>query len=824
STYAMNSAGTWTPPAGTTEAADVASLPVPDTLGISLEMNYEARAAAGATGPRSAIIINPPTPDTGATHMLALRPPSSIDHYRVQNNATGVNCQAESITITAHDSSHTAVTLTNTTTITVTAAFVSGSGGPGNRGDWTLLTGAGILSNGTADDGVATYTFAASGESSIVLALKDTWAQTVNIAVTDSTITDTSGTANADASYNQNLVFNPSGFRISNGAGAAATIPTQIAGTPSATLYLQAIRTDTNTGACISAFASGTTVSVDAGFTCNNPTSCAGRQVTLTSTAASSNSAATAPNNNGASPLAYTALNFLFSTANAEAPFTLSYPDVGQLTLNFRHTIPLGTGSPSSNTMLGSSNAFVVKPAGFTITSIQRTADSFANPGASNGTGPIFIKAGDDFTATITAVTSSGAATPNFGKETGPEGVKLTPALATGLGLTTNPAIGNDTVAGSAFTNGVATVTNLSWGEVGIINITPSVGDADYLGVGDVGGTTTGNVGRFIPYDFGISLNTPAFAPGCSTGTAFTYIGQSFGYTTVPVVTVTARNKAGSATRNYTGSWWKITNTSLTGRSYTAATGTLDTTGLPLSTTDPAIADLGGVSSGQGTLTFSAGTGLLFTRAAPVTPFNADISLAINVIDSDGVAYASNPARFGTATAGNGIAFTGAGKTMRWGRLKLSNVLGSEFADLLLPAEVQYYNGTSFVTNADDGCTALPKSAVMFTNFQRNLAACETYLASPPASITFSGGKGALLLKKPGSGNNGSVDLKPRLSATDTGIACVNAASSAATNASMSYLQFNWGGGATYDKNPTGRAVFGAPLVPREFIFFRENY
>lgn len=85
---------------------------------------------------------------------------------------------------------------------------------------------------------------------------------------------------------------------------------------------------------------------------------------------------------------------------------------------------------------------------------------------------------------------------------------------------------------------------------------------------------------------------------------------------------------------------------------------------------------------------------------------------ALNVIDSDGVAYASNPVRFGAATAGNGIAFsgTGGGKALRWGRLKLSNALGSEFVDLALPIEAQYYNGVSFVTNADDGCTSLANS------------------------------------------------------------------------------------------------------------------
>ena len=61
----------------------------------------------------------------------------------------------------------------------------------------------------------------------------------------------------------------------------------------------------------------------------------------------------------------------------------------------------------------------------------------------------------------------------------------------------------------------------------------------------------------------------------------------------------------------------------------------------------------------------NGGSGLKFTRSAPVAAFNADISLAINVIDSDGIAYATNPARSGAATSGSGIAFSSSGKAQR---------------------------------------------------------------------------------------------------------------------------------------------------------------
>ena len=74
SSHSANSSAAWMPPAGMTERVDVASLAVPDDLGLALEMNLELFAGAGPTGARSASWTSPPAADTGITHMLALRP------------------------------------------------------------------------------------------------------------------------------------------------------------------------------------------------------------------------------------------------------------------------------------------------------------------------------------------------------------------------------------------------------------------------------------------------------------------------------------------------------------------------------------------------------------------------------------------------------------------------------------------------------------------------------------------------------------------------------------------------------------------------------
>lgn len=70
----FTSSATWTPPAGMTEAFDVASETVPAAAGISIEGNYVIQAAADATGAKTATAGN--DADVGNAHILALKPAS----------------------------------------------------------------------------------------------------------------------------------------------------------------------------------------------------------------------------------------------------------------------------------------------------------------------------------------------------------------------------------------------------------------------------------------------------------------------------------------------------------------------------------------------------------------------------------------------------------------------------------------------------------------------------------------------------------------------------------------------------------------------------
>src|SRR5690606_4037033 len=114
-----------------------------------------------------------------------------------------------------------------------------------------------------------------------------------------------------------------------------------------------------------------------------------------------------------------------------------------------------------------------------------------------------------------------------FGQETSPETVDLDLTLVAPAGGNEPPLVGSFGV----FTAGEAE-GDFNWPEVGIITLEPRLDGGDYLGAGDVVGNTSSNIGRFIPFDFDVSQNTPEFGSACGT---FTYIGQRFTYNTAPV-------------------------------------------------------------------------------------------------------------------------------------------------------------------------------------------------------------------------------------------------------------------------------------------------
>lgn len=711
---------------------------------------------------------------------ITVVPANIVDHFTIIHDGYGINCLTEPVRVTAVNATGTAVTGYGGTIILNTQS---------GKGTWSLATGSGSFSDPTPNDGLASYTFspglAPADAGTVLFNLNYPEGTTpINIRVTEGAISD-------DNSEGL-LYFTPSAFTVTSlplGNPPPGMIPAfsnQTAGTPF-TAYLSAYGQTPTDPVCgvIEAYTGVKNLRFWTHY--SNPA-----YGGLTALIQPTITAAGTINADKFENQTATVLPVTFTSGQAQV--TVKYKDVGLIGLNLKDTSTPADPVSLPSGIRGGSNLFVVKPAGFTLTNIIRTIDSFANPAAIDQNGGVFIMAGNPFTATVTALDSEGDATPSYGQETPAESVNPVSTLIAPAGGN-NPAVTVST--GFSFSNGVATATDLSWSEVGIMRLTPAVADGNYLGAGAVTGSITGNIGRFTPHNFNVIANTPQFDTACGS---FTYLGQPFRYSTLPasspILTVTARNTAGTTTQNYSGVWWKMTNVSLTGKSYTAAIGTLDTGLLPA--IDPVITSGG---SGSGTLTFGSGGGIAFNRAGPVPNFDAEIRLQINVIDSDGVAYASNPAAFGVASSGNGIAFSGS-KNIRWGRLTLQNAYGSELLPLSLPLRAEYYNSSNFVTNSDDNCTLYDGATATLANYRFNLQAGETSASGVGTLLAGTENPAnPLLLSAPGVGNDGSVDL---------------------TLPVNPWLYYDWDGNSVHDNDPSARGSFGIYKGNPRLIYLRE--
>ena len=536
---------------------------------------------------------------------------------------------------------------------------------------------------------------------------------------------------------------------------------------------------------------SSTTVTTQFGLTCHDPIANAGVQATFTATAA----ALPLCTGNGAQPTVWstaTSLTFAAGSPTIATAYTFTYADVGQIELYMRNSV--------ATTQVGKSNPFVVRPAGFVVTGVKCTtyaAGSCAtaaiaspgnNPGATTASGTAFVQAGQAFSATVTALTLSGKTkadagttinctstptdcTPNFGKENvaygGPESVLLS------VDNYVSSMVSPPDLAGSfgAFSGGIATATDLSWDEVGIITMTPSIRDGDYLGAGDVTGKTTGAVGRFYPDHFDTVVDQISGVPmACpdglcpSTFNGIVYSGQTFN------LSVTAMNASGNATVNYD------TTAGFSKTAVLTPYGALGTTSAPSGAGALAVASMSAFVSGART---EAAEKYTFTTT-PTAPTNIYINA------SDGEANSRRTANPTTTSIEGGVRVVS-------GRISIPNMYGSERLQLPLTATVQYYNGTNWVTSLTDSVTSFSSALSPGGNLVASNATCAVVKTPDIAPVAVSAGARTLVFS--------------RVAVTPPAPKCITTFSINAP----SYLP-----------SSTGSATFGVFKSP--LIYRRENY
>jgi hypothetical protein len=303
---------------------------------------------------------------------------------------------------------------------------------------------------------------------------------------------------------------------------------------------------------------------------------------------------------------------------------------------------------------------------------------------------------------TVTAVNTSNVATPNFGQEQTPEGVTLDANLVLPSGG--NAAALNNPSAFGNFISGVATGITFNWPEVGIITLTPSLASGSYIGVGDVVGTPSGNVGRFIPNHFETTVvqtgAAPAILPmGCPGGlTCPTNISGASGmvYSGLPFfLQVTAKNAigTGATTVNYQGSFARAVTVNAV-----AAVGSASLNpgggvlvSATLLATDFALGSLGVLPPNR-TYTLPAYAG---------TPLVGPTDFYVRAAESAG---GDSVTSLQTVAANS----KEAGLKVAYGRVSLPNVYGSELLPAMcMTASVQYFTGAFWTVSATDNASTL---------------------------------------------------------------------------------------------------------------------
>lgn len=752
----------------------------------------------------------------------------TFGNFAITNDAFGLNCATENITINAIDSNgmpYDADGIVMTIDTTTTA------------GDWSVITGtAANLNNGAANDGVATYTFA-PGETGIVLGLSYLQGTNTFTITASATVNGTPVTA-----LGTPITFTPSTFIISAAAPpdplvVTPSFPSQIAGT-NVTTHITAYGTQPTVAGCgvISGYAGNKNLAMWTDY--QNPMApTATTAMTITDINDTLAIGDTEPNATAR------VVNFTAGRATVIA----KYKDVGLIRLSAKDTNTDLIALPDG---INGSADIIFRPADILIDLVRRANDTgdYLDNTIIDETAPILVSAGNPFGVQVRAVDADGDVTPNYGRENapmGPEGVSISSSM-----LLVAPAggvdgtIGNPTAFSTTALDGVTTLaggylagTTFTFSEVGITKLSAVVADGDYLGSGlsAAASTPSENVGRFIPDRFDITVNpAPTLADSCG---GFSYMDQNIDFDTNPTITITAVQENGDTTLNYDrGNFWKYTQALsdfMDNRTYTDNAATPAT--LALITIDPlvtAIALAGDTDgNGQGNVTIT-GDQIRYTRPAdprdtinagadPAIPFNADVNLVFtdtDLTDGDGACYnPDNDANCDPYTLPN------IGNTqVRFGRLNIDSAFGSELVNLQLPVTAQYYDSltSDFVTATDDTCTALTDAvngvlATTYGHFLLDDATAYTGNLDPgetiPSLSAFAAGQANLTLPAPDVGNDGSVFIQVLLN-------------NGAIPLVQPWLQFDWNGDGNHDNDPTATATFGIYRGNDSTIYLRELY
>ena len=681
------------------------------------------------------------------THTCSSPPP--LDHFEIIHDGNGLTCESESVTIRACANSDCSSLSTSPVTVDL-------------QGDGSTLT------SGTFT-GSTNLSFDFTSEDTLTLSVANPSITPVNALV-----------CNNGTGTSCDITFSNAGFRFLYGATESTTIDNQIAGSNFAdTLKLQAVQ---NTNGVCSPLFSGT-VDVDLAQQNIAPAGTSGLNFTI-------NSATTI-----AKYPSYT--NGLSLNFGAESKATLpnpNYLDAGQIRLHARY-------DNAGVSLVGSSNSFWVSPAKLIV-----AATSAGNPlNANSASAAPVHKAGASFALQTTAVNTAGSATQNYQPgqvqlqltRTGPtSGVNGVLNYANAASITSASPASYQNANLEPFTLGTSIYNAASYSEVGLLNL--DLQDINYGGAGILVPGDAIDIGRFIPDHFAVSLSHGSLQAYCTSATAnnFSYIGQPITYDSPPSLLISARNTNNTVTQNYTESGFLKLAASDISRVFPSTdsiqTGEDGSTLMPISPNFTLPTGFANASSGLLTYVFPASDTYTYIKNnnALVAPFSSQFNIRIvDFSDSDGVSTNAAP-----------YTLSPTGIELRYGRWAMENALGPETQSLKIPMRIEQWNGSSFVTSADEDCSSYAAANLLHVD---DLGAGST---TPSGSATLVSGEATLAnqiqLSAPGMGNQGTSALQYQ---------------------GDSWLRFDWDNDAsTADTDATATATFGQYRGHDRIIYWRE--
>lgn len=674
----------------------------------------------------------------------ALTVANPLDHIELSGPASGLTCASSIFTLKACGNALCTTAYTGGVTGNLVVAGTGATVSPASTIAFTIAPSQSSTTVSLQVTKPPASNSVALSVSGLSVATQAAWPQYCALGTT------------ATAAASCGFAVATSGFRI--------TVPDHIAEAAGVTASIQALKSNADQTACVPAFSGARTVTLS----CSPLDPASGSKPLVVDGVAlnAASSATQACDANGQS------VTLQFDANTGTATPSVAYANVGQMRL--KATL---YGSPSdANVGMTGQGSFIVAPASFGI--------------ARTGSGT--VRAGETWGATVTALTAQNNVATALGSISSASAhpIALTWAVTAPTGSTVNPGVlsgtgtsGGPGLTAASFSNGIATVNDLGWNEVGSGRLTATL--QRNTGFMDSGIGVQGNlagIGPFVPAYFEVSA-----PPACGV---FSYSGQPWSG-----AKVYARNTSGQTTQNFDGSG--------------AMTPAQATTNVTLA--------VDGSSLGVGSLSYASLTPSRFVRgegtpaSAPAFTFTnkstAPQSLVIRANRGDGVTSTATP------TVSMGV---------RSGRLKIGNAYGSERTALDLPVTAQYWSGKFWVTNTDDSCTKVPVASVALSNHQNQQGqSLNAFVSAPNTLATVSGtamaaviqsGNGKITLGAPPSGLTGSVDVAFNLGSTATDQSCLPSHPSV-TGASLSWLRAPAGGSsactAATDRDPNARATFG---------------